>query len=224
MFKSILITSLLLSSVSLLAQDFDPTMEVSAVEITQIDVAPIETQIELPKIPMNPVDQVAMYVDGIIAIGKKVWPIIQAGMPVITTKGFSDSMSVLPAIENPTTHAELNQMANWSAPTAKSYRVSYKNYFNGEIASFVYTVMFQHGGTYKGVGKYITSLQVQASDVYAMYGIDFDASTELLNVANVGSEADPVASAMLKVSYKVRGRTGSQTFYVDGRGDLKVIQ
>lgn len=224
MFKSIFIASLLVSSLTLSAQDFDPSLEIANVEVIKLEVKPTSTTIQLPKVPTNPVEEVAMYVDGIIAIGKKVWNVIQAGMPVITTSGFSNVISVLPAINNQATHPALSQMANWSAPKSASYQVVYKNYFDQVIASFVYTIIFQYNGSYKGNGKYITGLQVQPSDIYAMYLTDLDVKTELMNVANVGTDENPVASAMIRVSYKVKGRVGSQGFYVDGLGDLKTFK
>ena len=85
MLKSLILTIFLLSSVPSFSQEVDPALVIASVEVHQITDE--KTVIELPKIPTNPVDEVAMYVDGLIAIGKKIWPIIDAGRPVITTTG-----------------------------------------------------------------------------------------------------------------------------------------
>jgi len=164
-------------------------------------------------------------IDDLIAIGKKIWPIIEKNRPVITTD-LKYMVSVLPRLEG--NRIEMDNMENWSAPVAKSYRLSMKNGFNSEVIGFTYTVIFQHSGTYEGVGKYITSGKIIANEIYASWGFDFDAKSELVNIANVGSKKEPVASAIFSVSYKGKGLfneiQGTQTFYVDGRGAFQVLK
>lgn len=225
MLKSLFIACMTLSSVPAFSQDLDATTVVTSVEITRIGNIEDRAVVELPKLPLNPVDEVAMYIDSIIAIGKKVWPIIDAGRPVINTSGVQSSLSILPRIEG--TRSELHSMANWSAPKVISYRVSYKNYFGSEVIGFTYTVFFQYNGSLQGKGKYITSLKAQASNISASWGFDFDVTSELVSVANVGTDADPVASAILQVGYKARGLLNEQqsvhSFYVDGNGTMKSL-
>lgn len=227
MLKSLFIASLMLSSLSVFSQEIDPDLSIASIEIHRVANPDIKTVVEMPKIPTNPVDEVAMYVDGLIALGKKIWPIIEAGRPVITTSGIAQSLSILPQIEGSNGKAELHSMANWSAPKAVSYRVKYKNYLGRIVVEFTYTVFFQYNGSYKGNGKYITSLKVQASDIYASWGFDFDVTSELISVANVGTDTDPVASAIIQIGYKTRGifnETQSvHTFYADGNGTLKPL-
>ena len=227
MFKSFLIAGLLLTSSLSFAQEIDPALVISSVEVHQVENPDDKATVELPKVPTNPIDEVAMYLDGLIAIGKKIWPIIEAGKPVITTNGIIPSVSVLPHIEGQNPKAEMHNMANWSAPKAVSYRVTYKNLFGSEVIAFTYTVYFQFNGSYKGNGKYITSLKVQASQVYAAWGFDFDAASELINVANVGSDENPIASAIIQISYKgtslVNEVRNAQSFYVDGNGVMQLL-
>ncbi len=235
MFKSLFIAMLLVSSVPSFSEEVDPALVITSVEVRQVATPPStlsnlleeKATVELPKIPTNPVDEIAMYVDGLIALGKKIWPIIEAGRPVITTNGLIPALSVLPHLEGDTTRAAMHQMAGWSAPKAISYRISYKNYYNSEVIGFTYTVFFQYAGSYKGVGKYITSLKVQASQVYAAWGFNFDANSELVSVANIGTEEAPVASAIIQISYKAKGLLNevrnSQSFYVDGNGTMQPL-
>lgn len=227
MFKSFFIASFLLLSTVSFAQEVDPALVISSVEVHEVETPDDKATVELPKVPTNPIDEVAMYLDGLIAIGKKIWPIIEAGRPVITTNGLIPSLSVLPHIEGNAAKTELYQMADWSAPKAVSYRVSYKNLYGSEVIGFTYTVFFQYNGSYKGNGKYITSLKVQASQVYAAWGFNFDATSELINVANVGSEENPVASAIIQISYKAKGllneMRNSESFYVDGAGTMQLL-
>jgi hypothetical protein len=217
--------SLILASTNAFSIDSDPNQRIATVEVFRVGTSE-KAVVEMPALPINPINEVAMYVDGIIAIGKKIWPIIEAGKPVINTDGMKPSLSVLPRFNETATHAELYDMANWSAPKAVSYRVSFKNFYRMEVIGFTYTVYFQYNGSYQGKGKYITSLVVQPSEVYAQWGFNFDASSELMSVANVGSQENPVASAIIKISYKGRSineQRNSVSFYVDGSGNMKSI-
>src|SRR5205814_1556095 len=125
------------------------------------------------------------------------------------------------------TNIVLNNMENWSIPLVKSYKVSFKNSWGNNVVSFVYTIMFQHSGDYNGTGKYITGLKVTASQVWASWGFDFDATSELVNIANIGSKDAPVASAVLQISYAVRGKLNetraAATFFVDGNGNIQLL-
>lgn len=223
MFKALFIATLLLSSVSVYSQEVDQSLVIASVKVTRIKPQPIvETAI-----PGNPIDEVAMYIDSLIAIGKKIWPIIDAGRPVINTTGIVPSISVLPYIEGEDPRKAFYEMANWSDPKVESYNVSYRNGRGNVVVSFDYTVYFQHSGDLNGKGKYITNLKVQATKVYAAWGFNFDAKSELTGIANTGPKDQPVASATLEISYKVRGlinevRNG-QTVYVKGNGEIRSL-
>lgn len=165
--------------------------------------------------------QIIVVADQLIALGKKIWAIVEAGKPVTTTN-FARPISVLPKLEGD--NIAFYDMEGWTAPTVKSYRVSYKNGFGSEVIAFTYTVYFQYAGTYQGKGKYLTSLNVEASEVYVSWGFKFDATSSLVGIANQGSSADPVASATISVAYKATSwfsdvSTG-ESFFVNGRGDL----
>jgi hypothetical protein len=227
MFKSFLVAaSLLASSVSFADQSIDTDLyKIDSVEVYEV---------ESPEMVVTPVvssdkslEEIALILDGLLAIGKKVWPIIDANRPVITTTGLTPAISIIPEVAPATARAELTQMANWSAPKAVSYRVSYKNIFKMEVVGFTYTVMFQHGGSHNGKGKYITSLKTQASEISAAWGFNFDATSELVSISNVGSTEAPVASGIFQVSYKVRGfvneMRNAQSFFVDGNGVIQLL-
>ena len=226
MLKSFLVSCLILAATTVHADPPpDPALSIESVEVTQVELAD-KGSVVLPTLPLNPIDQVAMYVDSIIAIGNKIWPIIEAGRPVVNISGLQPSLSVLPRFPSTNTHSELHDMENWSQPKSMSYRVSFKNWYKKEVIGFTYTVYFQHNGSYQGKGKYITSLLVQASEVYAAWGFKFDASSELINITNVGTAENPVASAIIRISYKGKALNESgysQSFYVDGNGTLKAL-
>lgn len=225
MFKSILLVAILLSSVSTSASMPSELQNDHLLKITSLTIYEVEPIVPIVDLPAarNSVDDVIATIDGMLAIGQKIWKIVDAGRPVITTK-FSPSISVLPQLtgENPT----LNQMANWSPPSYRSYRISFGNKYR-EVVGFTYTVYFQYGGSLKGQGKYIANLKVDASKIYTAWLYDFDASSELVGVANVGTDAAPVASAIMQISYAVRGPLNevrdSVRFYVDGLGNIQTI-
>ncbi len=229
MLKTLFIAALLMSSSLTIAQDmnenFDQSLVISHVEVTEVETTD-KTAVTLPVV--GGISEVAMIIDGLLAIGKKIWPIIDANRPVINTSGLVPAISVIPQFDANARNVELNQMANWSIPKVATYRISYKNIYGMELLGFSYTILFQYNGTHKENGKYITGLTVSASEVSAAWSMNFDASSELVNVANVGTSIDPVASAVIKVSYKVRGllneMRNSQLFYVDGRGQMKLLQ
>ena len=227
MLKSLLIAALMLTSSHTFANAevaYDPALVIDHMEVTPL--ANEKNAVTLPAIGTG-LGEIAMVLDGLLAIGKKVWPIIDANRPVINTTGLAPALSVLPQFDANARNVELYQMAGWSMPKAASYRVSYKNVYGGELVGFTYTVYFQHNGSLNNVGKYLTSVTVQASQVSAALTMNFDAQSELVNVANVGSNVEPVASAIIRISYKVRGlfneMRDAQSFYVDGLGNLKLL-
>lgn len=221
MLKSLLLLSVLsFSQLSFADQDFEKVVTVDVSELSSLG-----SSYELPGASANPVEEISMMIDSLIALGKKVWPIIEAGRPVLTN-GLVPAISILPRMEG--TSGVLYQMANWSLPSTRTYRISYKNVYGLEVIGFTYAIYFQHGGSLNGVGKYVTSLLVQASDIYAAWGgFKFDVTSELVSIANVGTVEAPVASAIIKINCKAKSilneDQSSQSFYVDGNGTFKAL-
>lgn len=226
MLKSLIIAPFLLSL--LLSNSFAATLEkndpaylIDSVTVTEVEPLTVSPTAELPT---NPLGEVIAVIDSLIALGKKIWPIIEAGRPVINNK-LIPAISILPHIEgeNPT----LNNMSNWSVPKVRSYRVSFKNGWGSEVVGFTYTLYWQYNGAYKGVGKYVTNLKVQASEIYTAWGFNFDATSELIGISNVGGAEAPVASGIIQVAYTVKGMMNevrsAQSFYVDGDGNFQVL-
>lgn len=228
MFKTILVASLLVTSFlgTALARQPEEEINPAAFQITEMSVTEVEPgeYLELPTAPTNPVTEVIAIIDSMIAIGKKIWPIIEAGRPVINSK-LAPAVSVLPHLEG--TDGVLSQMENWSVPKVKSYRFSAKNLYNSEVVGFTYTIFYQYGGDLNGVGKYITGLKIDASEVSVSWGFSFDATSELVSIANVGSKEAPVASATFAITYAVkainREDRHTNTFYVDGKGNIQLL-
>lgn len=222
MIKSMLLaTFLFTSTLSVFASD--SSLDMTKVEIHE--VKPDLAALELAQSPISPIDEISIVIDGLMAIGKKIWPIIEAGRPVVTTK-FIPAISIIPNLtgEGPV----LNQMENWSIPKVKSYRISITNGVGWEVVAFTYTIIFQYNGDLAGVGKYVTNLAVIPSEIDVGYGSDFDASSELIGISNIGTNKNPVASGLIKVSYGAKnirkGLKMSHVFSVDGLGNFEQLK
>jgi hypothetical protein len=231
MIKLCLITLFLFSSVTSFAAETyklqaNDLRDRKALTITDVKIREIETteKMALTLPIVNPVSDIIMIIDNLLALGQKIWPIIEQGRPVVTTK-MAPAVSIIPNIDG--VNVVLNQMEKWSVPRMVSYRISFTNALNMEVVGFTYTLFFQHSGTFNGKGKYITNLKVQASDVNATWGSDFDAASELIGISNVGTILDPLASGIIQVSYVAKGvfnqKAGARSFYVDGNGTISPI-
>lgn len=229
MFKSVLIATFLM--ITVLGNSFagtvvktedqtDPAYTVESVTVTEVE----PLVVPMAELPTNPLGEVIAVIDSLIALGKKIWPIIEAGRPVINNK-LIPAINILPNLEGQ--NPALNQMSNWSVPKVRSYRVSFKNGWGSEVVGFTYTLFWQYNGDYKGTGKYVTNLKVQASEIYTSWGFNFDATSELIGISNVGSSEEPVASGIIQVAYTVKGLMNevrsAQSFYVDGVGNFQVL-
>lgn len=194
------------------------------------------TPIESPEIPFyNPIPtvqstvdlgSVIAVIDQLIAVGKKVWPIIKDGVPVYTTD-LAQGLSVLPRA-NMAPQEILNELSNWSAPRTAQFKIVYKNKLGVEVVSFVYNIYFQYNGSLNGTGKYLTSITTQANHISSAWGFDLNAKSELVGISNVGTAKNPVAAAIIRVSTKASSVLSSVengwSYYIDARGNFKELQ
>lgn len=166
-------------------------------------------------------DGVIMVVDKLIAIGQKIMPTIEKGRAVVTNNPMS-AVSVLPRLD--TKDPVVHDMGGWSLPSTKHYKISYTNGFNSEVVSFVYSITYQYGGTYGGNGKYLTGIRASARQINIAWGFDLDASSQLIQISNVGSASNVIAGATIEISYTVKNWTRTITnnvsFFVAGNGKL----
>ena len=200
-------------------------------QIAQIKVTEVQTQvpfyIEDISVTNNKNIQTAvMIVDGLLAIGKKVWPIIEANKPVINVDN-KMSLSVVPKIADTPNSDIPFLLTNWSIPKKKSFRVSYLNGFGSEVIGFTYSILYQHGGKHNDFGQYLTGVNVIVDKVNVSWGFNFSAKTSLMSIVNHGSKKDPVAGASFKISYiaksilkEIRAEDG---FHIQGNGILNKL-
>jgi hypothetical protein len=165
-------------------------------------------------------------IDSLIAIGKKVYPIVEAGKPILSSE--LPVTHVLPKVNNRDVSdydITLGMMENWKMPKSRSYRMIYKNLYGMEVISFTFTVHYQYGGSYNGSGKYLTGVFVSASNLYVSWGFEFSAKTKVIAITNHGTLDNPVAGLSLKLSWVAKSviteSQSSKVFHVTGNGLIK---
>jgi hypothetical protein len=228
MFKKLGVAILLMTSISTFSAEpitNSSDMLIKSVSVEEVSTPSTVIMDEVSSFdPVGSLNEISLILDGLLGIGKKIWPIIEGGKPVVTTN-LAPAVSIIPNIDGK--NVVLNDMANWSIPKVKSYRVAFQNYWGNDVVAFTYTVIFQHGGSYNSVGKYVTTLKVIPSDIYTSWGFNFNATSELVGISNVGSKTSPVASGVVQVSYKVTSVLNevsrAQSFYIDGNGNINVL-
>ncbi len=228
MFKS-LVFSLLLTMSSLAYSDASlEDLTISSVKITEVETPSDLDSVSIDYFDKNVVSEIGQVigvVDSLIALGKKIYPIIEAGKPVLSSE--LPVTHVLPKLENEVNDFDLtlSMMENWQMPKSRSYKVVYENIYGMEVISFTFTVHFQYGGSYDGKGKYLTGVFVSATELFVAWGFEFSASTEVVSITNHGTLANPVAGLSLKLSWAaktiVTESQSSKVFHVTGNGLIK---
>jgi hypothetical protein len=171
--------------------------------------------------PTGTFDTIIMVIDKLIAIGQKIIPTIKEGKSVVTNNPMA-SVSVLPRSEgkDPVVH----DMGGWSIPVSKHYKISYTNGFGSEVVSFVYSIAFQYNGSADGKGKYLAGIRASARNITISWGFDLDATSQLLQISNVGTQQNVIAGATIEMTYTVKNWTKnittSESFHVTGDGRL----
>lgn len=166
-------------------------------------------------------DGVIMVVDKLIAIGQKIMPTIEKGRAVVTNNPMA-AVSVLPRLD--TKDPVLHDMGGWSIPMTKHYKITYSNGLGSDVVSFVYSITYQYGGEHEGKGKYLTGIRASARNITISWGFDLDASSQLIQISNVGTTQNVVAGATVEMSYTVknwtRQITTNESFFISGDGKL----
>ena len=115
-------------------------------------------------------------------------------------------------------------MGGWSIPVSKHYKISYTNGLGMEVVSFVYSISYQYNGSADGKGKYLAGIRASARNITISWGFDLDASSQLLQISNAGTQQNVVAAATIEMTYTVKNWTKnittSESFFVTGEGKL----
>ena len=216
------------------------TITSSSVSLVQQDLFNQEYSLVLDEAVMRPEDmqgmpnalglvsvanvgQVLFIAQGLVGLGEGVYNLAQKGKPSNTTE--YAPISVLPKLGND--YVEIMDTEDWKSPKKYTYVLNYKNYWNMNVVSFRYSVIYSYGGTYNGKGAYITAAQIIPERVMTMFGFDFTATMKLSGVQNHGSRENPVAGAILTIQHTVSSVISSilktESYHITGQGALKQL-
>jgi len=202
----------------------DPYFKIASIRVEELPVVENVNLFDVKEESLNSnkdLGTIIASLDKLIALGTKIWEIVKKGKPITNFK-FAKPISVLPKTED--ADIAFTQMDSWSAPMARRYKIVYSNLLGMDVISFDYTVYFQHGGSFEGVGKYLTGLTVRASNVAVSWGFEFNASSELETISNRGASSDPIAAATVRIDYQassvLRDIQSSESFHATGAGEI----
>ena len=158
-----------------------------------------------------------------VALGEAVYDLVKKGKPSNVTE--YAPISVVP--RDPTTKeiADIFDLEGFSMPVERNYVAKVKNGTGKEVVNFSYKVVYSYGGSYNGVGKYLTNVLIVPSAVKTSFGWDFNASMKLSGMMNHGTKADPVAGVMVTLKYQMNSWSSAfernDTIHITGRGEVK---
>ncbi len=171
----------------------------------------------------NPIKDIIETLDGIIAIGTKIWNVVEKGKPVIYVENLP-TLGVIPLVDGATVNFTLENMSSWSIPEYRKFRTTFKNGYGTNVIEFEYIVHYQWNGQFDGQGHYLNGVTVFATRAVALWGYKFDAKSELVAISNHGSILQPVAGATLRMSYKVvtaiKESNIAHVFHITGDGQF----
>lgn len=155
-------------------------------------------------------------VQSLITLGQQIWQIVKDGAPTLNFA--SNSASAVPA----NAVCAFN-LAGWSVPYSRTYKLSYENLFGSSVVDFTYKLIFSYGGSYQGQGAYLANVTIHPVDVQVAWGQNFDASVNIANVLNVGDTENPVAGMEVALEWNVKNAfknfKSRRIYFVDGNGN-----
>lgn len=151
----------------------------------------------------------------VIAVGEKIWKIVEANKPVVT-------------IQTPIVHALPRGLScwldldSWKAPQVKAYEILYKNLYGMEVVKFRFRLQYTYGGGKASHGQYLANVTVMPAEVNVVWLYTFDAQIEVEQAVNMGSIENPLAGLGLNLKWTVKTvlkeSQNSFHFFVQGDG------
>lgn len=230
MLQSLLVSLLLVASFSSYSSEKLKNLDPKDFTITSVEISEFENDdqeitenfVETKNV-LSDIGKVIEIVDGLIALGEKIYPIVEAGKPVLTSN--LPVTHVIPNIPDSAPDFTFSAMENWQAPRSRSYKVVYKNVYGVEVISFTFAMNYQYGGSYDGAGKYLTGVFISAKNIHVSWGFEFSASTEIISLTNRGTKENPVAGLTLQLSWTAKTILSeiqsSKVIHVSGDGSIE---
>lgn len=217
MLRSVLVLTAALATAPLAANanTYWDVQSVNIQEVQESAVAPLLTT-DCSTLNLHSLADGTIGWNEIVAIGEKVWTIIEAGRPVV-------NVTTPPVVSALPRGLECwSDLDSWKAPKTKSYEVVYKNGFGMEVVKFRFRLHYTYGGGHKGTGQYLANVTVLPAELNVLWGFTFDANVEVNQALNLGTFDNPMAGLELnlkwKVSTVVKETQNSFHFFVQGDG------
>lgn len=215
------------------AQEFDQIKEISVypVEASVIDeelieslkVSSIDEEGETPPKPdaIEKAGKIIQLGKDLVALGEDVYKLVTKGRPNLSTT--YAPISVVPKVDGQP--ADVMSLEGWSEPQKQTYEVVYTNYYNMNVVTFRFSVIFSANGSYNGKGAYITAAQIVPEMAHALFAYDFSATLKLGGIQNLGTRENPIAGATLimehSVNTLVKASMMTTTIFITGKGKIK---
>lgn len=165
---------------------------------------------------------VIMMTKELIALGKEIYAIVEAGKPVVTME--TEPIHILPKTISGSA-IDAFDLQGWRAPVVRKYKYVATNYMNVDTVVLNFMLIFSYGGNLDGKGSYISGAQVKPTLVDVKWGYKLDATYKVQSIMNQGSSSNPVAAAILMFDFNmstvVQDRSLNQTFFINGKGQVK---
>jgi len=215
------------------SDQFQTIQSIDLIEIVETENGEVEKVVSSQKLPSEievlmgeakknrnkGLGEIIMATKQLIALGKEIYKIIEAGKPVVNVE--STPVSVLPRDEKGE-YVDAMNLTNWKMPKVKKFKVAAKNYLGMTPVSFEFMMIFTPGGKYNGKGAYLTGTQIKPTTVNVSWGYSVDATFKVQSIVNQGSADAPVAGAILMIDYTIKTvlkeSRNSRTFFVNGNG------
>jgi hypothetical protein len=161
----------------------------------------------------------------IIAFGKQIYEIVNAGKPVLNTS--YAPLSVLPYDKKEQKAVSSFDVTHWQGPKSEKYKISYINGWGMTVVDFIFNVNMSYAGLYNCTGAYITNAQITPESVNVAWGFGFDAKVIFVGITNVGDTENPIAGLTVNLDYRVwtvfQEKRKVATFFLTGEGKIQKL-
>eukprot|EP00450_Noctiluca_scintillans_P033910 CAMPEP_0194550610 /NCGR_PEP_ID=MMETSP0253-20130528/95797_1 /TAXON_ID=2966 /ORGANISM="Noctiluca scintillans" /LENGTH=203 /DNA_ID=CAMNT_0039398049 /DNA_START=57 /DNA_END=669 /DNA_ORIENTATION=+ len=153
----------------------------------------------------------------IIEIGKALYTAIEDNQAVL-------DVSTDWAAAVPDGITDWQTLTNWESPLqSSSFYIEFKNKLGMKLTRFEWEFAWKYGGSYNGVGKYVTQAGIQVKDAYAYTSEHLDVSVTNLKPVNYGTSTAPIGGLDVRQTLtKWESPLRSRSFYVEFKIQLAV--
>lgn len=175
--------------------------------------------------PIATAGQVIDVLDRVVAVGERVYTLVQRGKPNLTTT--YASLSVIPRDPISKEIVDVMDLEDCSYPMRKKYETVISK-GSREVIRFEYELIFSHSCSYDGKGKYILAALIKPKSVVVKYGWDLNATMSLQGIMNHGKKTNPIMGANLNMKLVINNLGTAfekdHTIHITGDGKVDAKQ